>query len=211
MCIRDRLTIIIIFALSKSGLFSDTPTGAFIGSEDRENSEINKNQETFDAADKSTVEKKKTEYNNLLMKILELRDASKTDPIKQAELVTEIDDVVSLLDNNPVTDQWETTTLCLADKCTDNDFFDLIITIALEGDKEGISYGNLIVNLLTANKYWNTDNVVKFSQAMTSANALITELNDEAITSKWHEIVDCDGGCAEKNELNFEMIKLIVQ
>lgn len=196
--------MIIVFALSKSGIFSDNiPSGAFIG--------IRKNTEENTQHTQTTTKEIEKEYNNFLLKILELRKASKSDKIKQAELVTEIDSIINSLHNKPITDQWETTTLCLASQCTDEDFFDLILAIALEGDKAGVTYGNLIVNLLTANKYWNTDNVVKFSQAITKSNKLISNLNNPEITEKWHEIVNCDGICSEKNELNFELIHLIVQ
>lgn len=208
--------IILILILNKAGLFSSViPSGALVGTElSAEKLSENGNEEDSrkiqnNPANSKTMTNQEKEYNNLIKKILELRQAQ--DLLKKSELIIEIDFMVVSLNNNPITGQWETISLCLAETCTDNDFFDMIITVTLEGDEIGLSYSNLIVNFLTANKYWNTGNILKFSKAITVTNNLVIELNDEIITSKWHEIIECGGSCTNKNELNFEMIKSIVR
>lgn len=201
----------LIFVLGKlSDRFGTTPIGSFI--EVKEGNQIIgniKNSKEINLESEKTVLKG---YNNLLLKILDLRESYiDSDIIQTAGLVTEIDDIITSLDNDPVTDNWETITLCLARKtCNDEGFLDFILTIALEGDKIGLSKGDLIVDLLTANKYWNSDNIVKFSYALTATNEAINDINDETLSSKWLDIVECDGGCSDRDELIFDIIRLIV-
>jgi hypothetical protein len=196
-----------VFVLGKiSNKFDETPKGDFIGlgKSNQLTEEIkNLNQEELEEAAK--------EYSNLLLEILDLRESYiDSDTIKTAELVTKIDKDIASLDNNPIIDNWETMTLSLARKTCDNDnFLDFILTIALEGNKIGLVNGELIVDILTASKYWNTDHTVKFSQSLTSANKAIADINNETISSKWDEIVACDGICPDKDNLMFDIIGLI--
>ncbi len=196
--------LVVVFALGKiSNTFSGTPTGNFIKAGQSDQSTEDLDEELEEAVE---------EYNNLLLKILDLRQSYiSSDIIQTAELVTEIDKDIASLDNNPIMDNWETITLILARKIADNDdFLDFILTVALEGDKIGLAYGDLIVDILTANKYWSTDNTVKFSQSLTSANKAIVGIDNETLSSKWDEIVGCDGSCSDKDNLMFESIRLIV-
>lgn len=199
------ITLILIFGIGKiSDLFGESPTAAFIGLGDSDND--------LDGSKEAIEEEKVIEYNNLLLKVLELRQSHiNLDIIQTAELVTEIEDKIDSLENDPITDNWETIALCLAGTCGDDDFLDFILTITLEGDKIGLTNGKLIVNLLTANKYWNTDNTVKFSQAVTDTNQAIKDLSDETISSKWLEIVECDGSCSDKDTLMFDIIELLAE
>ena len=203
------LIIVFVFGKVSNKFGSSTPTGDFLEVEQSNQLTEDLNNLNQEESEKVVIE----EYNNLLLDILDLRENYiDSNIIQTAELVTEFDKEVASLNNNPISDNWETITLSLAKKTADNDnFLDFILTVALEGDKIGLSDGDLIVDILTANKYWNTDHTVKFSQSLTSSNKAITDISDEALSSKWDEIIECDGSCTDKANLIFEIIRLIVE
>ena len=191
----DKVREIIRFSEGIGGSINDSSSGAFEGG----------------GITGAVISEQSKNYDLLILKVLELReDYASSDLISQAEKVTEIDNLVSFIKSQPIDDSWETTALCIAKNCADTDFLDFILDISLESGKTGSEKGRLIVNLLTADKYWNTDNTLQFSQALTDTNSEIENFNSEAANAKWKEIVECNGACSQKDQLLFELLKLIV-
>ncbi|HLD04194.1 MAG TPA: hypothetical protein VJG90_00590 [Candidatus Nanoarchaeia archaeon] len=157
-----------------------------------------------------TPEQTQTAYHGLIVHILDLREVVGKDILKQVELVNIINQDIKQIGSDNIQEQWETTALCLARTCTDKDFMQLILTVAIEGDRDGYEVGNLIMNILTANKYWGSDNTIRFSESLDKANKQITSLNKPAVSGSWKKLVACDGQCAEKNSLTFDAIRQIV-
>lgn len=170
-----------------------------------EEEQMNENKNVKNIFNKKTSDK----YSYLLLDIIELRENYiQRKIIETAQKVSDIDEEINTMNNTKITNNWETITLCLAENCSEEDFIEFILTVILEKQEE-ISNGEIIEGLLTANKYWNTDNVVKFSKALTETNQNINLLNDATISETWFKIIDCNGICIEKEELIFEIIKLL--
>jgi len=149
-------------------------------------------------------------FKELILDLIELYKNQK-DLVKAATLITEIDELVAKSRISALEERWETLTLCLANfDCEADRFFDMIATVSLEGTKYGFENGNLIVQLLTADRYWGTDNVVEFSKAVKYVNDGVQEKSDK-IKQAWQEIVSCDGKCKERTILNLEMIELLAK
>lgn len=150
-------------------------------------------------------------FHDLLLKMLNLRDAYITDVIRTSQLVKQINTAVYAINNGPIISAWETLTVCLSKQCSDDDFLSFINVIAIEGDRLGISYGDIVANLITANKYWNTDNVVRKSEAINYVDERVKGIADSAISAGWADIVACDGKCADKNTKLFAFIRTVAE
>ncbi len=157
-----------------------------------------------------SIEQTRFAYDSLILHILDLRDVGGKDILKQAELVNIINQGIKQIGSDNIQEQWETTALCLARTCADKDFIQLILTVAIEGDRDGYGVGNLIMNILIANKYWGSDNTIRFSKALDNANKQITELSKAGISDEWKKFVASDGKCQEKDSFAFHVIRGIV-
>ncbi|MFH1828177.1 MAG: hypothetical protein ABH824_02840 [Nanoarchaeota archaeon] len=149
-------------------------------------------------------------YSELLHSLIDLND-DMDNPVAKAQKITEINSLVQKIDNFAVANAWESFGMKLNGKSTVDDFFEFITIIAQEGQKDDLVYSNFIINFLIIDKYWNTDYVVEFSEALTMVNHEVENFNKVAISSKWEEILKCDGKCNEKNRLLFEIIGLVVK
>lgn len=182
---------------TKSGSGMKKATGAVTGSKDTPSSSL-------------SIEQTRFAYDTLILHILDLRDIVGKDILKQAELVNIINQDIKKIGSDNIQEQWETTALCLARTCADKDFMQLILTVAIEGDRDGYEVGNLMMNILTANKYWGSDNTIRFSESLDKANKQIMALNKEGILDGWKKLVACDGKCPDKNSFTFMVIRQIV-
>jgi len=210
------LGIFIIGKLGKNATSQlPAPVGVFIGTPD----DKKMSGESFDSYNEggriseSNANEKNLNSNyfkELVLDLIKLYESQK-DLVKAATLITDIDELVAKSGISALEERWETLTLCLANfDCEANKFFDMIATVSLEGTKQGFENGNLIVQLLTADKYWGTDNVVEFSKAVKYVNDGVQEKSDK-IKQAWQEIVSCDGKCKERTTLNLEMIELLAK
>ncbi len=145
----------------------------------------------------------------LMMNTITLR--STNDTVQRAELVTDMDEMVKRLKNDAIRAQWLTLTSCIAgNACTQDDYFDFLLMIAIERKKE-VPHADLIVNVITANRYWgNTEKLLEFSKALSVANDQIESLQIKPIANKWQEVVYCDGKCLNYHDLFFEFIRLLL-
>ena len=144
----------------------------------------------------------------MILNAIELRQT--TEPLKKANMISELDDLVSQADNAHVTEQWEALVECLATGCHDGLYSEFILAIALEY-QDKLPHSALIINIISTNRYWGSESVIEFSRAMTLVDEDIQKLDSRKIEKKWDEIVECNGVCAEKNDLVFDLVGLIMQ
>lgn len=136
---------------------------------------------------------------------------STNESVARAELITAIDTAVKGTSNDAISAQWNTLTQCIADNsCTQDDYFDLVLIIAIE-KKDDVPHAGLISNAITVNRYWgNQERILEFSKALSDANAQVDLLASKPVTNKWREIVACDGKCPEFHNLFFEFLRLVL-
>lgn len=147
--------------------------------------------------------------SNLVVKAIELRNA-KTD-IERANLITDIDDEVAILGNVKIKDQWDRMLSCLSEICPDDAFFDLVL-VATVSYETSVPNSATIINAIATIKYWGiSEQMLDFSRAMSSANDQIEESDNRAAKKLWDQILACENTCAEKNDLYFSLIKVLVQ
>ncbi len=145
----------------------------------------------------------------LMLSTITLR--STNDTVQRAELVTDMDEMVKRLKSDGITAQWITLTGCIAaNDCTQDDYFDLLLMVAIE-KREDVPHADLIVNAITANRYWgNSEKIIEFSKALSDANDQVRELQLQTVANKWQEIVYCDGTCANVHDLFLDFIRLVL-
>lgn len=152
----------------------------------------------------TTGESQTPELIPTIVKLYQDRDNS----VEKAKDITKIDEIVTDIDNTEVTDAWLSMLDCLKETCVPDDYFNFIMIVINEKGHE-IKYSNLLTNILITQRYWGTENIVEFSKALTAANTDIEALHNKAISSKWKEVVECNGVCPEKNDLFFQTIGLL--
>ncbi len=140
----------------------------------------------------------------LLRQVLDLRiAAAKNDTVKTSLLVTKIQDLVAAQKSSVLGERWDAVALCLARECANAEFLRFVTAVATEADRLGSASGSLILNLLAVNQYWQTDNTVRFSEAVTSVDRSVSQSNQTQLSSSWNAIVDCAGKCPNKESLLF--------
>ena len=212
------LAALLIFLLGYgfSGIRSaNSPTAGFIGINGEPTNEENQiagsAASTGASGTSSTGGASAGQFTGLLRLVLELRTKYlQNDTVATAERVTQIDAAVDAMQSTALGESWETLALCLARNCGANDFLEFIRTLAAEGAKSGMQHAQLIVDLITANKYWNSDNTVRFSEAVTAVDTSVNSLNQTALVSNWQAIVTCDGRCSTKTRLIFDFLQSLV-
>ena len=132
----------------------------------------------------------------------------KDDSVAKAKDITKIDEIVTDLDNPEITDAWLFLLDCLKENCLADDYFNFIMIIINEKSSD-IKYSNLLTNILITERYWGTENIVEFSRALTAANTDIDALHNKEASDKWQDIVECNGACPEKNDLFFDIIRIL--
>ncbi len=140
---------------------------------------------------------------------IELR--STDDPVRKAELVSLLDELIQQAENEDLSDQWFRMTKCIAQSCPDDAYFDLVLVTAAVYEKH-LPQSDVLINLIATNKYWSDpEQVIEFSKAMTLADEQIAEMKNRRAENIWDDIVDCNAECPERNDLFFELIGVIVQ
>jgi hypothetical protein len=152
----------------------------------------------------TTGESQTPELIPTIVKLYQDRDNS----VEKAKDITKIDEIVTDIDNTEITDAWLSILDCLKESCVPDDYFNFIMIVINEKGHE-IKYSNLLTNILITQRYWGTENIVEFSRALTAANTDIEALHNKAISSKWQEVIECNGVCPEKNDLFFQTIGLL--
>lgn len=127
--------------------------------------------------------------------------------VKRSALIAQTNTLVEGMGNKRIQGEWDGLAQCMAKGCIDPDYYNFIITVTTQ---KRVANRDLLYNLILANKYWGTNEIIDFSQALTKADTAVEQLGSREASKKWNEIVECDGKCPEKNDLFFEMIKLVV-
>jgi len=207
------VVLVLVFVFSKLTHLSPNLSGAFAGRGENAGSGAMSGSGHGHRDAKLDVKKESNLSNelfkDLILKLIDLYFTQKN-KILAARLISEIDDAVTNLKILSISERWDTLTLCLAGfDCEASRFFDMISAVALEGYKRGFGNGKVIVELLKAQKYWGSDNVVVFSKALTFVDQTVEKMSDE-VKQKWNQILDCDGKCTEENTLYMELIKALI-
>lgn len=146
-------------------------------------------------------------YAKIIVNVIELRNL-KDDSIGVAKLVSTTDRLVSGT-GDELKMYWSRLTECLSAGCDDDIFFDVIVASALEGTDD-VPHAKLVMDIVVTNRFWNSEEVVEFSKALAAADEGITGLRSKLLDKQWEAIITCDGTCAEKNNLFFDLIRIVV-
>jgi len=145
----------------------------------------------------------------LIYKSIELRQA--TNPVERADLITEMDKLVSKAKKAEIREQWDRMMNCLTSACPDEAFLDMVL-VTVASFQEEIEESALLINIIATAKYWdNPDNLLEFSKALSIANEQIGELDDRKAQKIWEDIVECNNVCPEKDDLYFNVIAEIAR
>ncbi len=142
----------------------------------------------------------------VLINVLELRMGSKG-LVERSRLVTQTNELVDSMRNKEVRTGWESLSVCLGGKCSDDEYLAFIGTV-VKADKP--KSRDLILSLIEAKRNWNGADLIKFSKSITAIDNEIRNAPPE-VYKKWQELVACDGRCGGMNDLLFEMIRLSLQ
>ena len=147
--------------------------------------------------------------NKLMTSTIALQNNKET--VQRAKAITEMDQMVRKLESDAIEAQWSALTACIAiDTCTQDDYFDFLLMIAIERQND-VPNAGLIINAITVNRYWgNSDKILDFSRSLSEANDQVAALQLKIIANKWLEIIYCDGKCKEFHTLFFEFIRLLL-
>lgn len=146
----------------------------------------------------------------LILNTIYLRN-SFDDPVARAKAITEINTIVSDLDDSAINEGWRAVASCITEGCTDDDYMNFIMAAvtARPGDLET---SDVIAELVKVHRFWgDTSNVIVFSESLTNTNNLVNGLHFSTAVNAWNKIVDCNGACEEYDNLFFELIKVIVE
>ncbi|OYT32886.1 hypothetical protein DRJ22_00490 [Candidatus Woesearchaeota archaeon] len=150
-----------------------------------------------------------TPVKPMITTTIKLRTA--TEPVTKSQLISSLDTYVAQAENPTLTEQWNRVVNCLGEGCPDEAFSDTIFVLCSEYKKD-LPHCKLIMNIIATNRFWNnTERVLEFSKAMTTADKTINEIGNRRITKTWDEIIKCNGKCAEKNDLLFKLIDEIIK
>ncbi len=143
--------------------------------------------------------------SGILSLVLDLHQAyQKKNTIDQASLVTQVDTIVKNVQSSALRQAWETLALCLAGQCAETNFLEFVRVLASEKTQAN---GQLILDFLAADTYWNTENTIRFSEAVTNVNAAVQGTNSPGLVSAWKKTVDCAGNCSAKTSIMFSFLE----
>ena len=146
-------------------------------------------------------------YKKIILDAIELRNAG-NNSVARARLVAELDVLVQNTKRTEIKTHWQRVTECLPE-CEDDTFFDLIVASAIEGNKK-VPQAKLVGDLVVANRFWGANDVVEFSRALSAADESISLMRSKLLDRQWQAIISCDGKCDEKNNLFFDLIRVVV-
>lgn len=147
-------------------------------------------------------------YRPLILDAVEIRTIG-NNSVAKARIIDDMDKNIGRVEEQEILDKWDELTNCLHAGCSDDALFDFILTIVISRPEE-VPQAKLLADVIVAGRFWGSNDVLKFSKAVTAANEAISQVNAKEIDKKWDEIVACDGKCQEKNDLVFDEIGLIL-
>ena len=147
-------------------------------------------------------------YPQLILDAVNIR-AVGNNSLMKARIIDDMDKNIGRVSENDILDRWDEITGCLNTGCSDDALFDFILSIVI-ARQEKVPNAKFIADVIVAGRFWGSTEVLKFSKAVTAANEAVAATNAKNIDKKWDEVVACDGKCAEKNNLIFDEIKLVL-
>lgn len=148
-------------------------------------------------------------YAPLILDTVAIRTVG-NNTLSKAKIIDDMDKNIENVKENDVLDKWDMLTNCLNEGCPDDDLLDFIVAIVISRPDK-VPNAKLVADVIVAVRFWGSTEVLKFAKAANSANEAVAAMNFKDVDKKWEQIVACDGKCAEKNDLLFEEIKLIVE
>lgn len=146
---------------------------------------------------------------DLLLNVVSLRKGT-SEVVKRSALISQTNKLVLNMGNRKIQSEWDSLAECMSRGCTDIDYFNFIVTVITQ---KKVPNSELLYNIILTNKFAGTDEIVDFSQAVTMVNERVETLASREVSKKWNEIVQClqqDKQCTQKDDLFFQMIKLVV-
>ncbi|MFH1439041.1 MAG: hypothetical protein ABIG89_00620 [Candidatus Woesearchaeota archaeon] len=155
-----------------------------------------------------------TTINNYLQamnKIIELRKYSnEADLIKTADIISDLSLYLEMLeDDTNLMNSWQKIISCAYTVCDDYVYVDMIDVIATQDTRN--TDHQTVHSLIETYNFWDGRNTVLFSESLTRTNKMITKNYNTEIVSKWNEMIRCNGGCDNFNNLLFDMLGLVVR
>jgi len=144
--------------------------------------------------------------DELMLNIVSLRKGP-TEVVKRSALITRTNEIIDDIGNKRIKSEWDGLADCMTKGCTDIDYYNFLVTVITQ---KNVKHGDLLYNLILVNKYWGTAEIIDFSQATTNVENEVKNLGSREVSKKWSEIIQCDGKCDDKDDLFFQMIKLVV-
>ena len=148
-------------------------------------------------------------YESLILDAIDMRSVG-NDSIVKARIIDDMDSHIGSVAEKEILGKWGEITACLNAGCSDDSLFDFMLSVVISRPDK-VPNAKLIADVIVAGRFWGSDEVLKFSKALTAANEGIALLNSKELDKKWDGIVACAGSCAEKNSLIFDEVKLIVE
>lgn len=143
---------------------------------------------------------------NIVLNVIALRKGP-PELVKKSVLITTTNRLVEGLNNKRIQNEWNGLAECMSKGCSDIDYYNFIVTVITQ---KRVQNSDLIYNLILTNKYWGTNEIIEFSQALTKVDDGVDTLGSREVQKDWSEILECDGKCPEKDDLFFQMIKASV-
>lgn len=145
----------------------------------------------------------------IIEKSVELRNAESA--VERADLITEVDDLVVEASAEEVREQWERVLQCLPKGCPDEAFLDMALVTAAAYE-EDLQNSALLINVIATAKYWGeSERMLEFSKALSTADDQVEALDDRDVEKAWEDVVECAGQCPERYDLYFGVIQAIVR
>jgi hypothetical protein len=148
--------------------------------------------------------------SDLILKTVNLRE-NIDDSVARAKDISMIDDMVNSIGNEAIAEGWQSMLGCLQTRCVADDYFNFILLVIQEEGDEAC-HSDLLTNVIVTHRYWGTnESIVEFSKALTFTNDAVESLGVRDVSKQWEEIVKCNGVCAQKDALFFNIVTLILQ
>jgi len=114
-------------------------------------------------------------YAPLILDSVEIRKVSNNSLMK-AKIIDDMDKNIGRVGEDAILERWDDITVCLNNGCGDDMLFDFILSIVITRP-EKVPNAKLVADVIVAGRFWGSEDVLKFSKAVTAANDAIAILN----------------------------------
>lgn len=204
------LVLVIIFSIGTAIAYTGLPTGFSVAKLIDKLSLDSPPQDISKTIAEETAPSAAGSFDTMLLFVGLVESYYNSDVITMARKVTQIDAEVQA--HTDVAGTWKQITACLTSNCDKSSVYTFsmqaIETLAKEQSKSQRS--QLILNSLAADGLWGDKDLVSFSKALDSANAIVVSLNNPQVSETWTKYIQCAGKCANSKELMFNFLKSVL-